>query len=464
MKSFQVFLYALIQLISLVSAGLLTQAIPPSADPFYTPPSDLASSSPGDILRSRLIPTALRSVVLPLKVKNTWQLLVRSTDIHGNPSAIVTTVIQPFNADPSKLVSYQIAEDAAGTDCAVSYAIEVGAPPISTIATQAEMIVVSAILNEGWYVVTPDYEGFNGEFTVGQQAGQATLDSVRAALKFADSGLDSDAQTVLWGYSGGSIAAGWAAALQPKYAPELKSNLIGAAVGGFVGNVTLTAEVCDGTIYSGLIALAFHGLTNAYPQLGPYVQLQLYDWAKPKYNSVANTCLIPTVIGFVGTLFFSGPTKLLKTGWWDFINSPLVAPVIANNTLALTNDGNLPQIPIFVFQSRLDEVVPFVGVQRIVDNWCNWGIGSLEFATDVLNGHVSEFVSGSPAALAWVKNLFNGATPVQGCVTEHRISNIEYPGASLSLAYTLASAIKGLIVGLGPLNPFPIPDFGLPLL
>ena len=33
------------------------------------------------------------------------------------------------------------------------------------------------------------------------------------------------------GYSGGTIATGWAAQLQPRYAPELKGQLIGAAVG-----------------------------------------------------------------------------------------------------------------------------------------------------------------------------------------------------------------------------------------
>ena len=41
----------------------------------------------------------------------------------------------------------------------------------------------------------------------------------------------------MWGYSGGTVATGWAAALQPTYAKELKSNLIGAAMGGFVTNI-----------------------------------------------------------------------------------------------------------------------------------------------------------------------------------------------------------------------------------
>ena len=65
------------------------------------------------------------------------------------------------------------------------------------------------------------------------------------------------------GYSGGTIAAGWAATLQPKYAPELKKNLIGAALGGFV--ITATAEATDGTLFAGLIPNALNGLANEFP-------------------------------------------------------------------------------------------------------------------------------------------------------------------------------------------------------
>ena len=69
----------------------------------------------------------------------------------------------------------------------------------------------------------------------------------------------------MWGYSGGTIVAGWAATLQPKYAQELKKNLIGAALGGFVINITATAEATDGTLFAGLIPNALNGLANEFP-------------------------------------------------------------------------------------------------------------------------------------------------------------------------------------------------------
>lgn len=43
-------------------------------------------------------------------------------------------------------------------------------------------------------------------------------------------GLNPTANSVMWGYSGGAIAVGWAAALLDSYAPEL--NVVGASHSG----------------------------------------------------------------------------------------------------------------------------------------------------------------------------------------------------------------------------------------
>ena len=93
---------------------------------------------------------------------------------------------------------------------------------------------------------------------MGRQSGHGTLDSIRAILQSGNfTGVDEDAQVAMWGYSGGSLASGWAAALQPHYAPELEDNLIGAALGGFVTNITATAEATDGKLLAGLGTYCF---------------------------------------------------------------------------------------------------------------------------------------------------------------------------------------------------------------
>jgi hypothetical protein len=75
------------------------------------------------------------------------------------------------------------------------------------------------------------------------------LDSVRATKAFATLGLASNVKVGMWGYSGGAIAQGWAAALQPSYAPDL--NVVGIAHGGTPANLTATVEFLDGKLFSG---------------------------------------------------------------------------------------------------------------------------------------------------------------------------------------------------------------------
>lgn len=88
---------------------------PPTSDPFYTPPSGYENAAPGTILASRNVPAALEIINLfPVKVAGSYQLQYRTTDSLGNPEAAVTTVIIPENANMSRLLSYQVAEDSVG--------------------------------------------------------------------------------------------------------------------------------------------------------------------------------------------------------------------------------------------------------------------------------------------------------------------------------------------------------------
>ena len=62
--------------------------------------------------------------------------------------------------------------------------------------------------------------------------GYNTLDSLRAALSSPATGLTGTTKIGLAGYSGGAIATEWAAQLAPTYAPEINSDIVGAAMGG----------------------------------------------------------------------------------------------------------------------------------------------------------------------------------------------------------------------------------------
>jgi hypothetical protein len=162
-------------------------------------------------------------------------LLYRTTNDEGQPEATVTTVLLPAGTEPRGLLSYQVAEDAVAPQCAMSYVLRQGSG-VAGANSQAEVYLIDAALAQGFAVSVPDYEGPGGDFGAARQPGYAVLDGIRAAEQFSPLGLPGQSTPVgIWGYSGGSLASGWAAQVQPSYAPEL--NLRGVAVGGFVTNI-----------------------------------------------------------------------------------------------------------------------------------------------------------------------------------------------------------------------------------
>jgi Secretory lipase len=219
---------------------------PPAADPFYTAPNDLASTKPGTVLRSREV-TVAAFAALPQNLQHAYQILYRTTSAVGEPQATVTTLLVPFKAStsPAKLLSYQTAEDSPSAQCAPSYQLRFGAGN-QGFFTQAELTLIDAILQRGWIVAVPDYEGPwlwiettsdlmlkasctsrclgpNSAFVAGIQAGQGVLDGIRASLAFPAASLGvSTTRVGLLGYSGGAWASAWASELQSSYAPELQ--------------------------------------------------------------------------------------------------------------------------------------------------------------------------------------------------------------------------------------------------
>jgi triacylglycerol lipase len=62
----------------------------PGKDPFCNPPAGYQHARPGAVLRSRGVELAFLGLI-PQRFTAT-QLLYRSTDVHGDPEAAVTTV------------------------------------------------------------------------------------------------------------------------------------------------------------------------------------------------------------------------------------------------------------------------------------------------------------------------------------------------------------------------------------
>lgn len=365
----------------------------PANDTFYSPPDDYASKANGEILKSREVPNPLAN----LTYQAAYQIMYRSEDSVGNATYGVTTVIVPNDGDASKLVSYQWYEDASYIGCAPSYQLQ---------QTKLDS-AYQDLLDLGFYVNTPDYEGPESQFTAGIQAGHSTLDSIRAALASTDiTGVSSDAKVSMWGYSGGSIATGWAAQMQPFYASELSSNLQGAAIGGVVANITAVAEETTGTLYAGFLPAGFLGLAMAYPQFESYIKEELLPNATA-LQSVLTQCMTADLAEFAGQDFFS----YFESGR-DILYDDEVAKVLDN----LTMGDTAPTVHMFMYQGIEDEIAPVENVDELVDTWCSAG-ASINYIKGPGLDHVGEQANAYSVALSYVSAAVEGSTFTNGCGT-----------------------------------------------
>lgn len=405
----------------------------PSVDDFYLLPSDFDKYKVGDIMKIRKTPHPLRSVWAELNVSASWQALVKTTANDGkNTTWMVTTIIEPYNANPKKLIQYHIAIDSLSPDCQTSYAIQRGGLA-ATISSQAEMLFIQVLLNKGYYVVSPDYEASSSAFTPAHQAAYASLDSIRAALSSGKTtGIDLGASVVTWGYSGGSLPTSWGAALQPSYAPDLKNNLKGAAFGGTLANLTAAALKIDDSIFSGLLVGAVGGLAKTYPIVDKLIHDQLSPSGMKEFEKTYDLCMVPGLVEYLLAPIFNGEGHMAKDGMKVFEN-PDLQKVLAENTLAGEQKPPIPQVPIFMYHGMFDEILPFDESQRVYDTWCENGIGLFEFAADIAAEHLIGILSGAGPAYKFIDERLSGVAPIKGCSKLTRLSNFMYPNVTTLL-------------------------------
>ncbi|MCW2495665.1 lipase family protein [Jatrophihabitans sp.] len=412
-----------------VAAGGTTTIASPASDPFYTPPAHLASYAPGAVLRSRPV-TLATFAALPLKV-TAWQLLYRTTDHAGAPEATVTTVLRPAGAAPKGVISYQIAEDAGAPQCAPSYTLRAGTDfePVN----QAEGLLIDAAVAQGFAVSVPDYEGPDGDFGAARQPGYAVLDGVRAAQHFESLGLSGPHTPVgIWGYSGGSLASGWAAQVQPTYAPEL--NVRGVALGGFVTNIPQTLLKINGGVGAGLIVSVLQHLAATVPAVAKLINSYVTPAGKAMLATGARQCETANVTEYA----FTNLNKYLTLPLSQLLAMPAVKAAVDGLNLG----GTTPTAPLFVYHAVNDELVPIASTDATVASYCSRG-GDVTYTRDSLSEHIVLAFTGAPSALSWLSTRLTGGAAPSGCSTKTVLTMLLSPtglsgGAKLLLADALA--------------------------
>ncbi|KZZ92816.1 Lipase, secreted [Moelleriella libera RCEF 2490] len=400
------------------TAPLEPKAVPvlPTDDPFYAIPEGIQNFQPGSLLRWRRPPNQIAAFgVARLNLKDSFQILYRTSDNFGNATATVATILVPYNADYGKLLSYQVAEDAADVNCAPSYVFQFEASDsgkFGTIGTQTELLLIDAALEEGWVVISPDYEGPHATFLANRAAGHAVLDGIRAALGSQGvTGIRHDARVGIQGYSGGSFASIFAAELQPTYAPELK--IAGAALGGVVPDILNAMNAMNRHAAAGLIASGINGLANAYPELRKVISDQILPEYSEAFRQASKQCLVANIIDYAFADLFS-----------QVKDSQVIFQEPAKSIMKDNSAGQAtPRIPLFIYKPIHDEVSPIADTDKLVEQYCADG-ASVEYVRDFISEHVSLAVTGAPMSFSWMKRVLNGEQPRKGCSTRSVASTL----------------------------------------
>jgi hypothetical protein len=375
--------------------GVLT---PPSADPFYVPPSGFGHAADGDVLAARPITATAFAVPLPV---HAWQLLYRSTTSGGAPTADVTTVIVPVAAwpgpGPRPVVSYQTAEDSVGSRCAPSYVIRSGVLALDSNA-QGEVGLIAGLLLKGWAVVTPDYEGPQSEVLVGAQEGPGVLDGIRAALAYGPDGLRTS-PVALWGYSGGAFASAWAAELAPRYAPGLR--FAGIALGGDPDDLLRSYQHVDGTYGAGLLFGGIIGLLRAYPDAG----------IGAMFTAAGQQALAASSEDCTDELLLQYPFRHLADFTYDphpLSDSALTRALVLDSPLGKGTPSG--QTPIYDYHSMSDELVPVAVDDDLVAAYCAAGV-AVDRVRYTYGDHISTLLTGAGGAEQFLSARF-AAQPI----------------------------------------------------
>ena len=390
--------------------GSMSRPTPPN-DPFYTPPKHIPAGAPGTVIRIRPECVGLQGRPLPYRAWTIMYLTTGALDRKGEPSnfdavpAVATgLIIAPINRGPRAkrpLVAWAPAQDSNSTLIAPSYQVAMGAWPPETALLQQ-------LLAQGWAIVLPDYEGPDSAFAAGPLEGHAFLDGIRAAENLSSlAGLSgSETPVGMWGGSGGAIAVGWAAELQPRYAPELEVAVIELVdVPGDMGNTFNTIN--DGYLGPGVAFAAFLGVATAYPQLIPESMFNDAGTALAATFRATGTNQYPSAIPPHHIAMY------LKCGC-NPVKDPKRFPGVAKAIRTIDLGQHVPTAPLYITHSWNDELMPFKDTARLVKKYCDAG-ATVNFRVLMGDEHITHGYATWPEALATFAARFAGVAPINSC-------------------------------------------------
>lgn len=382
---------------SVAEGGAGSIAEDPQPGPFYNAdPQVLADAAPGRVINSR-------TVTMPAFLGyGVTEIAYRSTDTRDRPLLATATVVRPHHARPDgPVLSYQHYLNALGQRCAPTETLV--HPTLETVQDNA-MVFLRSRLDQGWTVIIPDHLGPKVAYPGGQLSGRIVLDGMRAVRD--DPRFDSrNSRFGALGYSGGGIASAWVSLLHDDYAPDV--NLVGVAQGGVPTDMTTMARMIGNQPHPafGLAFAAAVGMAREYPEA-----IRLEEKLTPDgwnlYHQLKGRCTA-TLLTFGA---FRSVPMVLRGG--DLMAEEGLMRAFAENSVRLSPD--VPRVPVFMWHSGTDPLVPFWDAEETAKRYCREG-APVTWEPGLAPEHLLGAVEKLPAAMNWLQQRFEGAPAGRAC-------------------------------------------------
>jgi hypothetical protein len=376
----------------------------PAGDPFFDRwPAHLDRYADGQIIETRdVTPTAAPIIVIG--VQRVVQLKFRTTDAHGQPSFGTATLVVPAGSLPGAgsrpVLVNNLPIDSLGRVCTPSYTLAHGISGTTSLTDYIPPVTHLAALR-GYAVLIPDYEGARMAYAEPYVAGHVVLDAIRAVRDYLPDEF-GDSRFAMQGYSGGSIATYGAAKLIDSYAPDLRSAIVGAAMGGVPADFAMLTHTMNGNWAAAVFVAAVFGIGRERPEILTAMN-NLAGWVAT--SPLKDQCI--SNIGGEGVLL---PLPIdVAADIVDPLDSPLAQQVL--RATAMT--GLKSATPLFIYNGEQEFWIPAAGARELFRQQCALGANARYLG--VPGEHVIAAVTGFVPAMLWLDQRLQGVPAPDGC-------------------------------------------------
>ncbi|QCQ93007.1 lipase family protein [Rhodococcus sp. SGAir0479] len=381
-------------------AGMLPA---PVGDPFFDDyPAGLPGMANGQVIETRDVTPVARGL-LRGPVREVRQMKVKSTDSSGAPSFATATLVVPATPwpgpGPRPVLVNNVPINSLGRACTPSHTLAYGITP-STNFLELIRPVTTRAEERGYAVLIVDHEGPRMAYGEPYVAGHAILDSIRGMRSEFPAEFGAS-RLAMMGYSGGSIATHGAVKLIDSYAPELASDIVGAAMGGVPADFEMLGRTMNGNLAGGLFLAAAFGISRENTEILPLINGL---GRRAGLSSIKDQCMIN--LGASGVLGI--PAEALAN-IPDALDSDVAQDIYAKTKMADLTSGT----PLYIYNGGQEFWIPALGARNLFDEQCGHGVAAVY--RQVPGEHFLGEALGNPGAFDWVDARLRGEPAPSEC-------------------------------------------------